>query len=641
MAEHMIETRILLRYDTYSNWMNSNVILKQGEAAICAFPADQVIEALSNITPEHTPPAIGIKIGDGVHYFRELPWVQAIAADVHNWAKQVNKPSYSASEINDLEEYIQSHSGGGSGGKASTAYRITYDSFNKKYLLETYDDETNDWVATGSEINLSSILDRISTIENWANGATNNLGNITTPLLDQISDAIITIVGRLNVTDEAVEHQFVTSVSESRGRITVNRASISTEDITSGILSTERGGTGFSAIGTNEILIGSNDGKLQKTNISTTINDDEADSNIPNTGAIKKYVEKATAGLTGAMHFIGESTVIIRPDSNINPQILGYDFRQAAAGDVILYDAKEFVWNGMVWKLLGDESSYAIKGSITNNDIADEANISINKIANLQSILENKVDIIEGKQLSSNDYTDEEKSKLAHIEERAQANLIEHVFLNNNEVIPKTINDLPKSINLNILTLTQAQIDKLDTIEENAQVNNIEHIIFNGTELLPTTVNGQLKTINLEVNGLTPEAQEKIDSIETGAQVNIIEKIIYGTEEIRPDSNKTITIIPDPHTEHENKIESIIINGVEQIPDKNKQVKITIDEAALNLQVIKGARVPKGGLYEDVDITTDKKLELSRIAKTGNIDDIVQTTNTYVILDCGSSTELL
>ena len=68
-----------------------------------------------------------------------------------------------------------------------------------------------------------------------------------------------------------------------------------------------------------------------------------------------------------------------------------------------------------------------------NKDIADEANIAIDKIANLQSILENKVDIVEGKQLSSNDYTDEEKSKLAHIEERAQVNLIEHIFLNSNE----------------------------------------------------------------------------------------------------------------------------------------------------------------------------------------------------------------
>jgi hypothetical protein len=75
MAEHMIETRILLRYDTYSNWMNSTTILKQGEAAVCAFPRNRVIEDLSNSMPENTPPAIGIKIGDGIHYFRELPWI--------------------------------------------------------------------------------------------------------------------------------------------------------------------------------------------------------------------------------------------------------------------------------------------------------------------------------------------------------------------------------------------------------------------------------------------------------------------------------------------------------------------------------------------------------------------------------------
>jgi hypothetical protein len=59
------------------------------------------------------------------------------------------------------------------------------------------------------------------------------------------------------------------------------------------------------------------------------------------------------------------------------------------------------------------------------------------------------------------------------------------------------------------------------------------------------------------------------------------------------------------------------------VPNREKQVRITLDEAALNLSVIKGARVPNSGLYEDVDITPEKKLELSRIAKTGNIVDII------------------
>jgi len=95
MAEHILETRIQLRYGTYSEWMNSDVILKVGEAAVAAFPYGRTLFSTDD-RPERTPPAIGIKIGDGVHYFYELPWVQAVAADVYSWAKDSEKPSYSA-----------------------------------------------------------------------------------------------------------------------------------------------------------------------------------------------------------------------------------------------------------------------------------------------------------------------------------------------------------------------------------------------------------------------------------------------------------------------------------------------------------------------------------------------------------------
>jgi hypothetical protein len=57
-------------------------------------------------------------------------------------------------------------------------------------------------------------------------------------------------------------------------------------------------------------------------------------------------VDTATAGLTGAMHFIGEATVVINPYSNVNPNITGYDFSKVLPGDVILYNTKEFVWDG-------------------------------------------------------------------------------------------------------------------------------------------------------------------------------------------------------------------------------------------------------------------------------------------------------
>lgn len=583
MAEHMIETRILLRYDTYSNWMNSNVILKQGEAAIANFPYQNTIIS-SNNQPDNTPPAIGIKIGDGIHYFRELPWVQAIAADVYNWAKNSTKPQYTAQEIYGLQNFVENLITGDT--NITIAPRIyqlvrgTDTNINKYYLRYKENNEQSEWIIdTSTYIDLSDLV----TLSNWIG----NDINLYSTLGDRTEEHIQYDLSRIKVVDNEQSNYVVTSVSQEKGKISTTKRALSFSDITN-ILPVSQGGTGKTSLTKDEVLIGNGTEAITSIPIATTITTNN--DLVPNY-LIKAYVDNATAGITGAMHFIGEATVVINPNSTVDPRISGYNFANAQLGDVILYDYKEYVWDG-TWRLLGDEGSYAIKGSIRDVDIDAEAAIQQSKIAGLDSTLNTKVDKIEGKVLSSNDFTDELKQKLEDIGTNAETNVIEHIFFNDNEILPTTINSLPKSINL--------QVKEFDDF-----------------------------------------SAQKLAGIQAGAQANIIEKIIYNGEQLTPDVNKVITITPDPHTEHENKIESIIINGIEQIPDKNKQVKITIDDAALNLQVIKGARVPNGGLYEDVDITQDKKLELSRIAKTGNINDIIQTSYTYVTLDCGSSTEVL
>ena len=84
-------------------------------------------------------------------------------------------------------------------------------------------------------------------------------------------------------------------------------------------------------------------------------------------GAIKSYIDEKTAGLTGAMHFIGKATVDIADGSTTDPAISGYTTK--AKGDVILgkYDHKEFVWDGSKWELLGDEGSYVLNTVKINN----------------------------------------------------------------------------------------------------------------------------------------------------------------------------------------------------------------------------------------------------------------------------------
>lgn len=102
MPDKILNTRIALRYDTYENWMSSTVILKRGEVAIATIPTGDTSGSSQHL------PAVLMKVGDGNHTFKDLKWTQAVAADVPTWAKQANKPTYAATEITGLSDYISS-----------------------------------------------------------------------------------------------------------------------------------------------------------------------------------------------------------------------------------------------------------------------------------------------------------------------------------------------------------------------------------------------------------------------------------------------------------------------------------------------------------------------------------------------------
>lgn len=100
MATKTLNTRILLRYDSYENWLTSTIVLKQGEMAICSVPSGKTVDGVT------APPAVLAKIGDNVHTFKDLPWLQAVSSDIHAWAKSPNKPSYTYEEIEGLDDHI-------------------------------------------------------------------------------------------------------------------------------------------------------------------------------------------------------------------------------------------------------------------------------------------------------------------------------------------------------------------------------------------------------------------------------------------------------------------------------------------------------------------------------------------------------
>lgn len=101
MAEKILNTRILLKYDTYEAWLSNNPILKKGEVAIATIPSNQdgVVNAPSTL----------IKIGDGTSDYKTLKFLSGLAADVHGWAKAENKPAYEAGEITGIDAYIANY----------------------------------------------------------------------------------------------------------------------------------------------------------------------------------------------------------------------------------------------------------------------------------------------------------------------------------------------------------------------------------------------------------------------------------------------------------------------------------------------------------------------------------------------------
>lgn len=606
MAEHVLETRILLRYDTYSNWMSSTLILKEGEVAIATFPHSTSITS-SDSVPPNTPPAIGLKVGDGFSYFYELPWIQAISGDVYNWAKQPVKPAYSATEIQGLQSFVEQYSSGGGGGSgdpsivAARIYQLVRGSGSdsNKYYLQYRTADTDVWtIDTSIYIDLSQYAKLVQ----WVGSNVNDYFTIQGCISDTVQEEFI----KKKYTDAQETNKVVVAVSQTNGLISVTKKVLNLSEL-NGILDTTHGGTGISEINENEILVGNNSGTFSKRAIDTEL---ESNNNLATNAAIKSYIDTKTAGITGAMHYIGEASVEINPavNPNVDPVIPNYNFRNVKAGDVITYNTKEYVWADG-WKLLGDEGSYAIKGSIVDADISSEANIAQSKIAGLGDSLSNKVDIVEGKQLSTNDYTNAEKSKLNDIEVGAQVNTIEHIFVNDIERPITTIGGLPKSIALSIDVFDEEHATKLDGIQAGAQVNAIEHIFVNGAEQQPNIINNLAKSVNIQFTVFTEAEKQKLTNIEAEAQVN--------------------------------KIESISINGTTYQPNASKAIEITLDQAALNLNVLEGARYPSGSnTYTDIDIS-NKKLELSHIAATGNVSHLIQSNEEYITLYCGTSTDVI
>jgi len=185
--------------------------------------------------------------------------------------------------------------------------------------------------------------------------------------VDNKIDAALT---DLSYNKMATAGEFLVSAKQENGKISVVSKALEVSDIPT--LTTAK--------------LSDFDTKMAEKQDKLTFTDTPSAENKVTT---KKYVDDtvtaAVADLSGAMHFIGESTV--DPTGEAGPTVEGYS-KAFKAGDVVTFGNKEYVLDKAgAWKELGDEASYIVKGTkFKDADIASDANIAQSKIATTGSI---------------------------------------------------------------------------------------------------------------------------------------------------------------------------------------------------------------------------------------------------------------
>lgn len=324
--------------------------------------------------------------------------------------------------------------GGLKGNESDTSDKITV------YGTRKYAEEKASAAQAAAEKTASDALAPVSAQVDTNKAAIETLNGTGT---GSVSKAITDKVATLSNTDAAVAGQFVTEVKETDGIVAVKRAKLAASDIPA--LTHDK--------------ISDWDTELAKKQDTLTIADSyNAETNPV---ATKKTVTDAVAGLSGAMHFIGQSTT--DPTLPAGPTIEGV--ASYAAGDVVTFGTKEYVKDKAgTWVLLGDEGSYAVKGAISNADIADDAAIAQSKIAGLPDALSNRYTKEEAngkfvaKETGKSLVSDTLIAKLEGVAEGAQANVVEKVKVNGTALIP----DATKSVDIPAATAAAFGVVKVD-----------------------------------------------------------------------------------------------------------------------------------------------------------------------------------
>ena len=357
MAEKILRTKIALLYKTADQWdaIKDTYVPLKGEVCFCDVPESS--------EENH---AILFKVGNGEDTFEDLPWASALAADVFAWAKKASLDFADLDQnfLDALMEYI-------GGEEKDTIFRLVEDD-NNVVKLQKSEDNGESWVdVSGSaEIDLGAIEDAIA-----ANTA---------------------------------------AISAEEARAIAEEAKKVDKEVRSGnnvslIFNEADGGGAQITTATNKGFAGVHDGSnpdetyatmyVKNANGTQTLVRIDLDADgkayyLKNGASASDDAEIATKGdiasLVGVLHYIGSTNKHVdseghptETDQQAIARLLQEKGHTAEAGDVVIIDDAEYIYDGEEWKEIGNEGNYATKAALQSE---------IERAQAAEEVLDEKID---------------------------------------------------------------------------------------------------------------------------------------------------------------------------------------------------------------------------------------------------------
>ena len=633
-----LKTRIALKYDSYAAWTTNNPVLLKGEVAIATIDSGASVATKAGREMQDLPNVV-LKVGNGSAHYNDLPFVSALAADVYDWAKAAVKPSYAATEITGLKEYVE----GISDIDTDTQYRIVpVEGAVYKYQLESKS-LTGEWtpVAENGLIDISAANTRLTAVEDiLAKAGLGADGKDVASMIQaaiqaldseksqaagadglalsisQVDGVITGISGSIaaNTYDaygaaKAVQGETTHTVAEAYA---LADAAQTADEVAAAVKKEEDARkAAIEALDYNAYEAGSASGatisfvgEISEANgiISATKRDlvfNTAYDPSTNKAATMTDVTNAVADLAGAMHFEG----VVEGDSL--EAAIAASGKTYVAGDIVIYGIREYVFDGSKWVELGDEGAMAaaIKAlDMPQMDVAASETVKF---------------------IAQNDGTVSAEKQSIQINEAQVTGLVD-------DLASKATNADLEAAGKKITALEEAVKD-ITGIEGDGEIVPISTQITNAINALDkadAAVEGQYVSAVSQTDGVITV---------TRAALPTIPNVEVAQGDVTPESGEVAVVTGvevDANNKHKLNVARSTAITAAAVNAKIQALDATIATSS-NKHVLTGITETDGVL------TGKTEVALADVAFSGNVKDLVQTAETYVLFNCGTSSDVI